>query len=88
MIKEIGNAPRIFMYYEIIIEGKIESSWSDWLNGFQLTSRKESDGMQVTTLRGVRVDQAGLRGLLNRIWDLNLVLRSIQPVDPTTNNTD
>lgn len=88
MFKEIGNASCIFRYYEIIIEGKIEASWSEWLNGFQLTSRKEADGMQLTTLSGVWVDQAGLRGLLNRIWDLNLVLRSIKQVDPKINNMD
>ena len=48
----------------------------------QLVSRKEADGMQVTTLSGVMIDQAALRGLLNRLWDLNLVLRSVQQVDP------
>ena len=33
--------------------------------------------------RGI-TDQAALRGLLNRLWDLNLVLRSVQQVDPAT----
>jgi hypothetical protein len=69
--------------YRIKIEGKIDPSWSDWLSGMQLISRKEADGMTVTTLSGAIADQAALRGLLNRMWDLNLVVRSVEQVDPT-----
>jgi hypothetical protein len=64
-----------------MVEGKIDASWSDWLCGMQLASRKEH-GMQVTTLSGILTDQAALRGLLNRLWDLNLVLRSVQQIVP------
>ena len=39
--------------------------------------------MQVTTLSGLLIDQVALRGLLNRLWDLNLVLRSVQQFDPS-----
>jgi len=72
----------ISRYYQITVEGKIDDSWSEWLGGMRLVSRKEVDGMQVTTLSGVMVDQATLRGLLNRLWDLNFVLRSVQEIDP------
>ena len=48
----------------------------------RLVSQKEANGMQVTILSGEIVDQAALRGLLNRLWDLNLVLRSVQQIDP------
>jgi len=30
-------------------------------------------------------DQAALRGFLNRLWDLNLVLLSMQQLDPNIN---
>ena len=69
-------------FYQITIEGKIDANWSDWLSGMRLVSQKEANGMQVTILSGEIVDQAALRGLLNRLWDLNLVLRSVQQVDP------
>ena len=69
--------------YQITVEGKIEASWSDWLDGMRLVSRKEADDMTVTTLSGVLTDQAALRGLLNRLWDLNLVVRSVEQFDPT-----
>jgi hypothetical protein len=74
-------------FYQITIEGKIDANWSDWLSGMGLVSQKEADGMQVTILSGEIVDQAALRGLLNRLWDLNLVLRSVQQVDPAKLST-
>jgi hypothetical protein len=67
----------------VTIDGKIDISWSDWLGGLEIVLRKEADGRFVTTLSGVLADQAALRGLLNRLWDMNLVLRSFQQVDPT-----
>ena len=69
--------------YRITVEGKIDPSWSDWLGGMQLVTRKEAAGMPITTLSGVLIDQAALRGLLNRLWDLNLVVRSVEQFDPT-----
>ena len=68
--------------YRITVESKIDPSWSDWLGGMQLVTRKEPNEMTVTTLSGVLVDQAALRGLLNHLWDLNLVVRSVEQVDP------
>jgi len=83
MFKEIRVPPHTSRHYQITVEGKIDTGWSDWLNGMRLVSRKEADGMQVTILSGVLSDQAALRGLLNRLWDLNLVLRSVQQVYPS-----
>jgi hypothetical protein len=81
---EMRNPSRLPRYYQITVEGKIAPSWSDWLEGMQLTSQKEAIGVQTTTLSGIIVDQTALRGLLNRLWDLNLVLCSIQQVNPST----
>ena len=69
--------------YRIIVEGKIDPSWSEWLGNFRLDSKKLGNSMYLTTISGLVTDQAALRGLLNRLWDLNLVLRSVQQVDPT-----
>jgi hypothetical protein len=84
MSNEISLPPCISRTYQITVEGKIDASWSDWLGGMQLVSRKEADDMIVTTLSGVLTDQAALRGLLIRLWDLNLVVRAVQQVDPAT----
>ncbi|MBN2388885.1 MAG: hypothetical protein JXB85_17850 [Anaerolineales bacterium] len=69
--------------YRITIEGKIDPSWSDWLGGMQLVSRKEADDMTITTLSGVLIDQSALRGLLNRLWDLSLIVLSVEQLNPT-----
>jgi hypothetical protein len=69
--------------YRITVEGKIDPSWSDWLSGMQLVSQKEADDPTITILSGVLIDQAALRGLLSRLWDLNLVLRTVEQFDPT-----
>jgi len=82
MSNEISLPPSISRTYQITVEGKIDASWSDSLGGMLLVSRKEADDMIVTTLSGVLTDQAALRGLLNRLWDLNLVVRAVQQVDP------
>ncbi len=67
--------------YQITVEGVIGESWSDWLSGMDVVTHKEADGTPITTLRGMLIDQVALRGLLNRLWDLNLVLRSVQQLD-------
>ncbi len=69
--------------YTIKISSQLKPGWKVWFNGMvaELSSPPAADG---TTTLVVRVpDQAALRGLLNKIWDLNLSLISINPgIDP------
>lgn len=58
--------------YEIKVQGKLDERWADWFNGLTIVS----DG-HVTTLTGLVADQAKLRGILSKIWDLNLTVISI-----------
>ena len=76
------------MYYRVEVNGKIDASWSDWFYGLQLVSRKEANGLTVTILTGELIDQSALRGLLNHLWDLNLVLLSVERVDPKPISTN
>lgn len=62
--------------YRIRLEGRISPEWSTWLNGLAISL--ESEQPPVTILSGVIVDQARLRGILNRFWDLNLALISLE----------
>ena len=78
---ETNLLPCTSRYYQITVEGMITENWSEWLNGMQVVSYKEPSGMHVTALSGVMLDQVALRGLLNRLWDLNLVLRSVHQFD-------
>ena len=84
MSTEMKVPPGPYRVYQITVEGKINPSWSDWFGGMQVVSRKEADDMQISILSGVLVDQVALRGILNRLWDLNLTVRSVQQIDPPT----
>lgn len=64
-------------FYRIMVEGKIRGDWSDWLNGMQITFSPAHARQQATILTGRITDQAALRGILCRLWDLNLTLLSV-----------
>jgi hypothetical protein len=64
--------------YQIRVQGKLDDRWSEWFSGLTITV--ESESSPVTQLVGV-IDQSALRGILNKIWDLNLVLVSVTPVE-------
>jgi hypothetical protein len=61
--------------YRIRVLGRLDEDWSNWLD--ELTMAYDSG---VTTLAGPVADQAALRGILTRIWDLNLTLISVQRI--------
>ena len=83
MPAEMSSPNKTKGYYQITVVGKIDPSWSEWMENMQLISHKDANGMYLTTLSGALKDQAALRGLLNRLWDLNLVLHSIHQLNPT-----
>jgi len=64
-------------FYEIRVEGVLDSRWSSWFEDLQLTS----EGGR-TLIAGPVPDQAALHGLLARIRDLNLPLISVQRIQP------
>jgi len=63
--------------YRIRVQGRLDESWSQWFDGLTVTFEDD-----VTTLTGPLTDQAALRGVLDRIWDLNLAVISVNPVIP------
>ena len=62
--------------YQIRVQGRLGVRWSDWFSNFTIWG----DGDQ-TVLTGSVADQAALRGLLNKIWDLNLILISLDRIE-------
>ena len=71
------NAIKINMtkrLYQITIRGNLDPKWSKWFNGMAVSSQ---DGSPVTILTGRIADQAKLRGILNKLWDLNLIVISV-----------
>jgi hypothetical protein len=65
-------------WYEIRVQGHLDSRWSDRFDGLTLT--QESGGN--TLLEGRVVDQSALHGLLQRVRDTGLPLVSVTPVEP------
>jgi hypothetical protein len=66
--------------YQIRVQGRLDDRWSEWFSGLSVLVGDEPGHLPITTLRGP-VDQAALRGILNRVWDLNLRLISVVPVE-------
>jgi len=67
--------------YEIRVQGKLDSGWQQWFNGLTITATYMSDQSPVTTLIGPVADQAALRGMLCKLWDLNLTLVSVRRLE-------
>ncbi len=65
------------MFYTIRIQGHLDPTWSEWLQG--LTIVHDSNGM--TVLTGPLQDQAALFGVLIKLRDLGLTLVSVNPVE-------
>jgi hypothetical protein len=63
--------------YLLKVEGELDRSWSGWFSGLTVTY---DNG--VSTLTGHVADQAALRGILSKIWDLNLTLISVVRIEP------
>ena len=71
--------------YRIDVQGRLDESWSDWIDGMAIDYKKQSDGSDVTIIMGPVVDQAALHGIFNRIRDLNLPVLSVRLIayEPT-----
>jgi hypothetical protein len=62
--------------YVILVQGALESAWSERLSGMAITIHATPDGPR-TTLAGVLVDQAALQGVLKTLYDLGLPVLSV-----------
>jgi hypothetical protein len=64
-------------HYQIVVQGELGANWSAWLGDVLFESHCQSSRLNKTTIVGAVPDQAALRGLLNKLWDLNLTLISV-----------
>ncbi len=67
--------------YQIKVNGKLGSQWSEWFEGMTITSEGA-----LTTISGEVPDQSALHGLLVRIRDLGLPLISVERLESEQNN--
>ena len=62
--------------YEIRVAAVLDSRWSAWFNGLQVSGRGEE-----TVICGLVADQPALHGLLTKVRDLGLCLISVRRLD-------
>jgi len=67
--------------YQIKIQGLLKEQWAEWLNGIVVKIEHQNHGSGDTTITVCVPDQAALRGILNKLWDLNLTLISLTQVE-------
>jgi len=64
--------------YRIRVKGYLDDRWSDRLGGMEISSIDQDEGARETILVGWLPDQAGLCGVLNALYNLQLVLLSVE----------
>ena len=72
--------------YKIKVLGHLDESWFEWGGEMTVTVGTDDNGLPVTTLIGT-FDQAGLLGLLRRLYSLGLPLISVICVDCSSDDS-
>lgn len=72
------------MMYQIKVRGRLDPSWSNWIQGMDLSFETDVDAGCNTVFTGPVIDQPALRGVMNQLWDLNLVILSVNVYEPQT----
>ena len=66
--------------YRIKVQGELPESWSDRLQGMNITVNCSEDNGPVTTLEGPLRDQAALSGVLNTLYERHYAVLSVERV--------
>jgi len=61
----------------IKLKGKVDKSWSEWFEGFELTYNEPDE----TVLTGVVTDQAAFYGLIGKLRDLGIQLIAVNSME-------
>ncbi len=64
--------------YEIKVCGQLDDSWLAWFGEAKGPVEVMADECELTTFSNIRMDQAGLVGLIRRLHGRGIVLISIQ----------
>ena len=65
-------------HYQIQFLGDIKHQRGDWFSQLGFEIYHEKSDTSVITLEGTVLDQSHLRGLLNKLWDLNLEITLVK----------
>jgi hypothetical protein len=64
--------------YQIRVQGCLDESWSDRMNGVDIRVQDLPDEAPVTVLTGYFIDQTALAGVLNTLYDLSYPLLKVE----------
>lgn len=64
-------------WYEIRVKGHLEPGWLDWFEGLQIQDLENEE----TSLIGLITDRFALRGVLDKLWNLGLILLSLHRIE-------
>jgi hypothetical protein len=67
--------------YRIVVQEPLEGDWAIWFDGMSVVVETSARGIPTTVLTGLIADQAALRGLLAKIWDMNLTVISLSRIE-------
>ena len=67
--------------YEIRVEGQLSVGWKDWFDGLDIKYVTSERDQLLTVLHG-RMDQATLRGVLWKVFDLGIMVVSVIRIEP------
>jgi hypothetical protein len=76
--------------YHICVQGAIDPTWSDRLDGMKIHLSADEGQPRVTTLEGELSDQAALAGVLNSLYELHLPILMVMRlgVEPSRKTDD
>jgi hypothetical protein len=76
------NSPDESNIFRIKIAGQLHEKWAHWLNGKII---KIHERLNDTIIIVAVPDQSALRGVLNKLWDLNLTIISVTQQEKHSN---
>jgi hypothetical protein len=74
--------------YKIMVKGELNEDYSMRLGGMQITSEQRLGRYPVSILIGMLSDQAELSGILNALYEMHLMVLSVQALGGMDQETD
>ena len=64
--------------YQIKVQGTLQQRLSERLGGMQIRTFQKQEGKPVSIITGRVNDQAGLSGILNSLYEMHLLVLSVE----------
>jgi len=68
-------------FYKIRVEGELCEDWAAFFNSLDISTSYKDNSCPITTLKGIVMDQSALRGLVCKLWDLNVTIVEVKRID-------